>query len=637
MISQTIKRLSYAATICLGLSACSDKPTPSGNSKLPDEFSFANTQTVINTHFDLDIHVSFADKVVRGSNEITLKWLDDSADHRVQLDIRDIKVQNAYYWSEQQWQPVKFAIEHADRPEGQLLALNLPSASPKIKVEYQTVPTASGLQWLTPEQTAGKQYPFMFSQSQAIHARSWIPLQDTPSARVTFSAKVSTDQPLTVVMGADNSDSIAKLSAQSKPDAGTRFSFTMPQAIPSYLIAIAVGDLVYEPMSPRTGIFSEPSVVRSSVAEFNETEQMIKATEVLYGAYDWGQYDLLILPPSFPYGGMENPRLSFITPTVIAGDKSLVSLIAHELAHSWSGNLVTNANWRDLWINEGFTSYVENRIMESVYGKDRAVMEQVLAHQGILEEMQGLTEKEQSLYNQSDYSDPDAAFSGVPYTKGQLLLHTIENIVGREAMDAFLRQYFNDHRFQSLSTEEWLSYIDTNLIKQYPGKISLDQIKEWVYQPGLPSWSYVPQSNRFKLVDNHISEWTKDKQYAIPFNEMSVHEKLHFINNLPEGLNQQAMAQLDKQFQLTQSSNAEIAFAWYKKSIANNYNVEEAVKSYLGRIGRMKFIVPLYADLAKVEKNKSWLGDFYRQNKKGYHPIAQVKIERKLKENNIAL
>lgn len=621
----TLKRYIFALGALFVLSmACG-----ASNTKNVDEFSFANTQDVRSTHLKLNLAIRFDKKVIEGSNELHLKWLSQS--RTIDLDSRNLTIKAAHYWQDG-WKPVQFELMFPERAEGQKLHIVLPVQAEKIRISYETRPAASGLQWLGAEQTAEGKWPFMFSQSQAIHARSWIPLQDSPLVRATFEATVSVDKPLLVVMSANNE-------ANKDNKLKKSYRFSMPQAIPSYLIAIAAGDLRYQRMSKRTGIFAEPSMLASAVAEFNHTEKMIDATEAMYGPYEWGQYDLLILPPSFPFGGMENPRLSFITPTVIAGDKSLVNLIAHELAHSWSGNLVTNATWRDLWLNEGFTSYVENRIMEAVYGKERALMEQVLAYQDLLNEMKTLGKAEQSLYNQSKYSDPDDAFSGVPYAKGQLFLHTLEMKLGRNKLDEFLRTYFKRFAFQSLSTTNFLSYLKKNLLEKEKS-VTEAEVKRWLYEDGLPKDSYVPVSDAFTKVDAARERWLGGKLELseLGFELFSVHEKLHFINNLPKNISQEKMSELDRTFKLTPSKNAEIAFAWFMLSIKRAYKPAlPAIKSYLMAIGRMKFIVPLYEELAKQSLHRAWLASFYGQNKYRYHPIAQTKVRKKLQKYGVSV
>src|SRR5690606_25446801 len=317
---------------------------------------------------------------------------------------------------------------------GSALRIDTKTAVPGVRIRYHTSPQASGLQWMTSAQTASGKQPFMFSQSQAIHARSWVPLQDTPSVRFTYTAHVTAPKALRVLMSADNAIDHA-------PDGDYRF--TMKQPIPSYLLAISVGELDVRSTGPRTAVFAEPSVVARAASEFEDTEAMIEAAEKLYGPYRWERYDILVLPASFPFGGMENPRLTFATPTIIAGDKSLVGLIAHELAHSWSGNLVTNANAQHMWLNEGFTTYVENRIVESVYEKEVATMQLVVDDQELQTELEDLSEREQLLVTDLHGLDPDEALSGVPYDKGRWFLRFLESRYGRSTFDGFLRAYFD--------------------------------------------------------------------------------------------------------------------------------------------------------------------------------------------------
>jgi leukotriene-A4 hydrolase len=431
------------------------------------------------------------------------------------------------------------------------------------------------------------------------------------------------------------------MAAESVPSdgaAGGVFRFHMPQPISSYLIALAVGDLTFRSMGARTGVWAEPSVVDAAAREFADTERMIAPAEALYGPYRWGRYDLLVLPPSFPFGGMENPRLTFATPTVIVGDKSLVSLVAHELAHSWSGNLTTNATWRDFWLNEGFTVYVERRILEVVYGRRRADMERMIGLSDLEKARRDLTVPgDRTLLPDLTGRDPDDAYSVVPYEQGALVLTFLEAKFGREALDAFIRRWFDEHAFQSVTTDQFLAFLKTNLLDTSPGLVTDAQIQEFLHSETVPSFAVLPHSDAFTRVEAARDAWLAGPTPAVldalatTAAGWSTQEWVHFVDALPRTMERDQLVALDRRFALTGSPNAEIAHVWLRLAIANHYApAYPALERYLVRIGRRKLIVPLYRDLATTPSGLAFAARVYEKARPGYHPMARNTIDRLL-------
>jgi leukotriene-A4 hydrolase len=597
-----------------------------------DYHSFANVDQFRTTYIDLDLRVDLEGKVISGVVGLELKRLDPRATQLV-LDTKDLMINDVTQKStdvlgataknQTIWVSRPFHLEKPDPILGSALVIDLPpSRKPVefIKIDYETLPTAAALQWLTPKQTAGRHKAFLYTQSEPIGARTWIPLQDTPQVRAPYKAKIHTSADVVAVMSAEN-DPTHKRNGE--------YSFVMPQAIPSYLIALAVGDLQFKETGPRTGVYAEKPVVKAAAKEFADTESMIATSEKLFGPYRWTRYDILVLPPSFPVGGMENPRLSFITPTVIAGDKSLVSVIAHELAHSWSGNLVTNATWRDLWLNEAFTVYLESRITAVVYGEQRASMEGVLGLQSLRKDLAKLPPRDQVLAIDLRDRDPDLVFSDVPYQKGRLFLSYLDAKFGRERFDAFLRGYFDHFAFKSITTEQFNQYLTENLLDRFPGIVTHAEMLAWENDPGLPIGAVLPVSSAFSQVDDARTAWLGGKLEPKKFGlDWVTQQWLYFLDNMPAALSTVELGRLDQAYGFTRSQNAEIEHSWLVLVIRNNYQPSFArLEEYLTTVGRRKLIAPLYVDLMKTPSGSTLAKRVYAKARPGYHPETVAAID----------
>jgi leukotriene-A4 hydrolase len=588
-----------------------------------DFHSFSNPEEVRVRHIDLDLTVLFEEKRLHGIAVLSLDKLPSA--RRLIVDTVDLRILKTDFTTDgTNYSPTSFFLAEADPILGAALTIDLPEEVARVRIEYFTTPYTSGLQWLEPQQTAGKKSPFMLTQSETIHARSWIPLQDSPQVRVTYHAKVRTPPELIAVMSAANNPQTL---AQGEYD------FVMVQPIPSYLIALAVGDLVFKSLGPRSGVYAEPPVIERAASEFADIEKMIETTEGLYGPYLWDRYDILVLPPSFPLGGMENPRITFATPTILAGDKSLVSLIAHELAHSWSGNLVTNATWRDFWLNEGFAVYVERRILEELYGRDRAEMEAVLGRQELEDELAKLDDKDEVLYIDLENRDPEDCITRIPYEKGALFLRQLEETFGRSRFDRFLRSYFAHFAFQSITTSDFLAYLKENLFDHDGQLEGLVPIQEWIYEPGLPAGAPQPRSEAFIRVDEQAKRWLEGEISAddLKTTSWTTHEWLHFLRYLPRTPGAKKMAELDQVLHLTESGNSEIIHQWLLLALRNDYTPAfERLGKFLITTGREKLIKPLYEELAKSSAGRRTAKAIYREARPGYHPLVVKKIDREL-------
>ena len=586
-----------------------------------DPYSYAQPDQVRVTHLDLQLKVDFPQRQLDGVATLTLDWKNPKATALV-LDTRDLAIATVQsVGAKGALSNLHYTLAARDKQLGSKLTIDTPQRPHEVRITYTTAPSASGLQWLPPAQTADKKQPFMFSQSESIHARSWVPLQDSPAIRFTYNAEVTAPADTRVSMSAPN---------DPKHALNGQFSFTQPHPIPSYLLAIAAGDLAVQETGPRSAVYAEPSVVGKAAHEFEDTEKMIATTEKLYGPYRWGRYDLLVLPPSFPYGGMENPNMTFATPTVLVGDKSLVSLVAHELAHSWSGNLVTAASWRDIWLNEGVTTYVQGRITEALYGKRQANEEALLDIHALQREIAAMPSNAQRLAPQPSDVTADDSLSDVAYNKGSWFLRTLEQRFGRDTFDTYLKGYFNHFAFQSITTEQMLTYLKPNLIDKYPGKMSWSEAQDWVYNTGIPKNAPIPSSPRFDAIDKERTAFlagslSADKLDAKSWNTQ---EWMYFLDGMPDAPPLARMQALDAAWHLTGTPNAEIGMRWYVHAIAaGDKDVWTAAGDHMTRIGRLYLTLPVYAALTKTPDGLAYAEQVYAKAKDGYHPLTQHAVE----------
>lgn len=503
---------------------------------------------------------------------------------------------------------------------GRKLRLTLPEQTSEVTITYHTAPEAMALQWLAPAQTAGKRYPFLFSQCQAIHARSLLPIQDTPRARITYEATVTVPEPLTAVMSAG-------LHEQHPSAAGRTLTFAMPQPIPPYLMALAVGHLEARDLGPRTRIWAEPQTVEAAANEFADMEAMLTGAESLFGPYVWERYDLLVLPPSFPYGGMENPRMTFLTPTVLAGDRSLVDVVVHELAHSWTGNLVTNATMEHFWLNEGFTTWAERRILTALYGEDVGVLSWAIGQNALDASIArfGSDSPLTRLRMQLDGVDPDDAFSSIPYEKGARFVAALERAAGQERFDRFMRTYMQRFRFQSITSEEFLQFLD----EQLPGVSTQVQAQQWLYEPGMPPQAPVFTSSKLTELTALARAWPEGVRPATAqLQQWGAREILVFLQHLPRQLDHASLAWLDAQLGLTGRGNYEILVEWLSIAGGSDYApVFDRVRTVLLQVGRMKFLRPLFAALGKHARTQQLGREVYAQAQETYHSLSRRVIE----------
>ncbi len=581
-----------------------------------DDQSFAQPELARVTHIDLDLDLDFEKQMVSGSAMLDI--LADQGVNTVVLDDDGLDIQSV---TDGKGKPLDYDVGEVVEGKGAPLTIMMGDAR-EITIAY-SANEAAALQWLSPEQTAGGEHPYLLSQGQATLNRTWIPTQDSPGIRQTWSARITAPDELTVVMSG-----LSEGEPEMLDDGRRAFTFEMDKPVAPYLIAIAAGDIVFRELGPRSGVWSEPSMIDAAAAELADTEKMIDAAEALYGPYRWGRYDMIVLPPAFPYGGMENPVMTFLTPTFIAGDRSLTGLVAHELAHSWSGNLVTNANWTDSWLNEGVTSYFENRIVEEIYGKKRADQEAALSFAAIEETLAeaGSDDPGTALHQPVNV---DSIGSAIVYDKGAYFLRTVENIVGRERFDKWLTQWFDNHAFQPATSAMILADMEANLVKDEAEAEKL-KLREWIYETGLPDNVVRPDPAAFAEVDAAARAYSADRTLdTAAWTKWTSAERQRFLAKVPRTLSPADLAALDKGLRLSGSGNNEELFLWLELAMENRYDpAVEGTETFLASVGRRKFVAPLFEALME---QGAWgqpiAKRVYAKTRSSYHAVTQGTVD----------
>lgn len=578
-----------------------------------ENHTHSNIDEINTVHLHLDLLTDFENKKFTG---VARHTMENRGVTKAVFDIDGVKIIKITTGKETE-EEAKYEIGENIENVGAPLIVEINENTTEINIYYETTPASNALDWLPPSLTASGNHPFLYTQGQPILTRTWIPLQDTPANRITYSANVEVPPGLLAIMSASNPKKIS-------PDG--KYSFEMNQPIPSYLIALAIGEMEYHALSDNSGIYAEPAVIKEAAYEFADIPKMISAAESLYGSYLWDDYDVVILPYSFPFGGMENPRLTFATPTLIAGDRSLVSVIAHELAHSWSGNLVTNASWNDIWLNEGFTVYFENRIMEELFGIEIANMLFLVELQELEETIEKMIDegmaKDTQLKLALECRNPDDGLTDVAYVKGAWFLKTLEQEVGREKFDEFITNYFDSHKFKSMTSEEFLSYLEENLLGKY--NITFNH-EEWVYGTGIPENAVEVRSPRFEKIQELAVDISNGSE--VPENlkiaDHITQEWIAFIRRFNRELNHDKIKTIDDQLGFAKSGNAELMTEWFLLNIESGYKGNyDLMEKFLIKVGRRKFLKPLYGALAQDEENKVWALKVYQKARPGYHAVS---------------
>ena len=624
-----------------------------------DISSYSNFDEIIQKEVFIDVSLDFDKKQMLGTMEVKYEILSSEIPNVI-LDLKGPEIVSVEYVikneknEEKTMIPLTYEIYSENVYKDSLgtpLKISLDNVKKNIPDEYNklsksktlmlcikfiTTENCTGIQFLTKEQTYTKKYPFMFTQCEAIQCRSLFPVQDSPSVKSIYKVKTSIPSPLTFLFGGIKKESY--LDNKSNQNV-TIFEQKIP--IPSYLVAFVAGELEYGKISERCGVWTEVGLCKIACNEFKDAEKYVQIAEEYFNhPYEWEIYNLLVLPFSFPYGGMENPNLTFVTPALLAGDCSMSNVIGHEISHSWTGNLVTNKNWKNFWVNEGFTIFMERKLDSALLGEEMENLEAIVGNNELIADIKllGLDSEYTKLSPDFGGNDPDDGFSTVPYEKGYQFLIFIEKLIGKDNFREVMQKYIKKYRYKSVdhtAFKEVLEGLINEKLKD-PKKI-IDEINwdKWLYEKGIPSYKNDFSSKLLKEAEKLAEDFLQEKEDKSSvlkvFKEWHTNVKLAFLNYLLDNKNkidEKIMKNLKNELNLAEEYNSEIKYMWYL--LALDKKVEEEIpniKKFLETHGRLKYVRPVY--FAWIEKDYNQAKEFFDKTKYLYHAFARRIIQGK--------
>ena len=602
-----------------------------------DYHSFANIDQFRITRMEVDLRVwivtgASTARSLDGSVALEIRRLDPNATELV-LDTKGLLISDvsqkavdllgATSKDQTTWVSRPFHMGKSDPILGAPLVIELPASKKTtelIKIDYESGEDASGLTWLDTKRSLGLTKPFLYTRSGGIGARSWIPLQDTPLVRMTYAVRLHTPPELKAVMSAESD-----LSIKGKGE----YLFEMSKPTPAWEIALAVGDLKFKETGPRSGVYAEKSMIDAAAKSFANTETMLQADEKMFGSYRWSRFDIVVMPSNYPTLGAAAPRLAFVSPTVVAQDDRSTAALAREMAHAWAGELVSNATWRDRWLNEGMAAYMESRTITALYGAQRAALEEAADLAVLRAQLAVLKPADQLLAVDLRGRDPAVGATAVPYEKGRLFMNFLDAKFGREHFDAFLRGYFDRFAFKSISTDQFLAYLHETLLDRYPGLVTSSEVDQWVNGPGIPAYSVLPPGDLFQPVDEARTAFLAGNLQPKQFGADWLSEQWeYFFDTMTSPMSAPQLAALDQARNFTQNRDGEIERSWLNQVIAADYRPAYArLQEFLGTVGEVNLIAPLYVQLMKTDSGATLAKRVYAKARPGYDPAAVAALD----------